>query len=109
MTAALAGRVVVLVGVGAPGDTLSNGQATALGFARAGAKLVLADRDELALQACLYVYARQAGRLAQCRSTRRRRERWTGWSAPVLKPKARLTCCTTTSGWPMPPDPHYFG
>ncbi|MGF7163166.1 hypothetical protein FHS85_004824 [Rhodoligotrophos appendicifer] len=48
----LQGRVAVLVGVGAPGETVSNGRATAVEFARCGATLVLADRDAAALGAC---------------------------------------------------------
>lgn len=48
----LAGRTVVLVGVGAGGDVLSNGRATALAFARAGARLVLMDRSAEALAEC---------------------------------------------------------
>jgi NAD(P)-dependent dehydrogenase (short-subunit alcohol dehydrogenase family) len=48
----LTGRTVVLVGVGAGGDVLSNGRATALAFARAGARLVLMDRSGEALAEC---------------------------------------------------------
>lgn len=49
---ALAGRTVVLAGVGTGGEVLSNGRATALAFARAGANLVLLDHSEQALSEC---------------------------------------------------------
>lgn len=52
MSGPLAGRVVMLVGVGAPGAVPSNGRATALAFAFAGAKLVLVDASREALDAC---------------------------------------------------------
>lgn len=48
----LAGRTVVLVGVGHGGDVLSNGRATALAFARAGARLVLLDASAESLGEC---------------------------------------------------------
>lgn len=42
----LAGRVAVVVGAGqAPGETIGNGRAVSITFAREGAKLVLVDRD----------------------------------------------------------------
>ncbi|HVE94528.1 MAG TPA: SDR family NAD(P)-dependent oxidoreductase [Acidimicrobiales bacterium] len=42
----LAGRVAVLVGAGqTPGETIGNGRATAITFAREGAPLLLVDRD----------------------------------------------------------------
>jgi NAD(P)-dependent dehydrogenase (short-subunit alcohol dehydrogenase family) len=50
--AQLQDRVVVLVGVGAPGAIPSNGRATALAFAKAGAELVLLDSSAEALAAC---------------------------------------------------------
>jgi NAD(P)-dependent dehydrogenase (short-subunit alcohol dehydrogenase family) len=52
MSAVLQDRVVMLVGVGAPGDVMSNGRATALAFAAAGAKLILIDVSEQALDGC---------------------------------------------------------
>jgi NAD(P)-dependent dehydrogenase (short-subunit alcohol dehydrogenase family) len=43
-------RVAVVVGAGqTPGETVGNGRATAVAFAREGALLVLADRDEASL------------------------------------------------------------
>ena len=48
----LAGRVALIVGAGqTPGDTIGNGRATAVTFAREGAVLVLADRDGESLAA----------------------------------------------------------
>lgn len=42
----LGGRVAVVVGAGqTPGETIGNGRATAVAFARAGARLLLIDRD----------------------------------------------------------------
>lgn len=44
-------RVAVIVGAGqSPGSTVGNGRATAVVFARAGARLVLVDRDEESLE-----------------------------------------------------------
>ncbi len=42
----LAGKVAIVVGAGqTPGDTIGNGRATAVLFAREGAKVVAVDRD----------------------------------------------------------------
>ena len=46
----LAGKVAIVVGAGqTPGDTIGNGRATAVVFARAGARLLLVDRDAVSL------------------------------------------------------------
>jgi len=47
----LAGKTALVVGAGqTPGETVGNGRATALLFAREGARVVAADRDEAAAQ-----------------------------------------------------------
>jgi NAD(P)-dependent dehydrogenase (short-subunit alcohol dehydrogenase family) len=48
----LAGKTAIVVGAGqTAGETIGNGRATALRFAREGARLVLVDRDETSLRA----------------------------------------------------------
>ena len=51
MTGRLQGRVAVVVGGGqTPGETIGNGRATAITFAREGARVVVVDRDEASAQ-----------------------------------------------------------
>lgn len=51
MTGRLQDRVAVIVGAGqAPGETIGNGRATAIAYAREGARLVLVDRDDERLE-----------------------------------------------------------
>jgi NAD(P)-dependent dehydrogenase (short-subunit alcohol dehydrogenase family) len=52
----------MLVGVGSPGAVSSNGRATALGFARSGAQLVLVDSSESALIECASAVTEAGGR-----------------------------------------------
>lgn len=64
MDADLGGQVVLLVGAGAPGEVPSNGRATALGFARAGAMVIVVDKSTQALEACAAAIAAEGGKCA---------------------------------------------
>lgn len=55
-------RVAVVVGAGqTPGETIGNGRATAITFAREGALLVLADRDQDSLEETAALARREGG------------------------------------------------
>lgn len=58
----LANRVAVIVGAGqTPGETIGNGRATAITFAREGARLVLVDRDPVSLADTAAMVTQAAG------------------------------------------------
>lgn len=58
----LAGKVALVVGAGqTPGQTVGNGRATAVLFAREGARVVAADRDEAAAQDTVAEIVREGG------------------------------------------------
>jgi NAD(P)-dependent dehydrogenase (short-subunit alcohol dehydrogenase family) len=58
----LAGKVALIVGAGqTPGETVGNGRATALLFAREGARVVAADRDPSAAQETVDEITREGG------------------------------------------------
>jgi len=61
----LAGKTAVIVGAGqTPGSSLGNGRATALLFAREGARLLLVDRDEGSLAETAHLIAEEGGEAA---------------------------------------------
>src|SRR5438874_20244 len=59
-------KVGIVVGAGqTPGETIGNGRAAAILFARAGAKVLLVDRDLAAAQETAAMIAKEGG-TAQC-------------------------------------------
>jgi len=62
MSGRLAGKVAVVVGAGqTPGDTIGNGRATALLFAREGARVVAVDRDRASADETAAMIGRDGG------------------------------------------------
>ena len=62
----LQGKVGIVVGAGqTPGDTIGNGRAAAVLFAREGAKVLLVDRDPARAEETADVIAKESGD-AQC-------------------------------------------
>lgn len=67
VTGRLAGKVAIVSGAGqAPGDTIGNGKAIALLFARAGAKVLCVDREEARAAATADEIKAEGGRAAPC-------------------------------------------
>src|SRR5207253_1072342 len=61
MSGRLAGKVAIVAGAGASGAVIGNGQATAMVFAREGAKVVCADAVQERAQATVDMIARGGG------------------------------------------------
>ena len=99
MSGRLDGRVAVVIGGGqTPGETIGNGRATAITFAREGAKVVVVDR-ELASAEETVAMIRDAGGeaiAARCRHHRSRVVR-VDPGGGRRRHTARSTSCTTTS------------
>ncbi len=63
MSGRLAGKIAVVVGAGqTPGDTIGNGRATAILFAREGATVIAVDRDEASAAATVASIREEGGR-----------------------------------------------
>jgi NAD(P)-dependent dehydrogenase (short-subunit alcohol dehydrogenase family) len=61
-TPRLEGKTAVIVGAGqTPGETIGNGRATALLFAREGARLLLVDRDEASVEETVRLVTAEGG------------------------------------------------
>src|SRR5258706_14048867 len=61
MSGRLAGKVAIVAGAGASGAVLGNGQATAILFAREGAKVLCADAVEERAQATVETIKKEGG------------------------------------------------
>ena len=68
MIGRLAGKVAIVAGAGASGAVIGNGQATAMVFAREGAKVVCADAVEERAQATVDMIAREGGSASAIRA-----------------------------------------
>jgi NAD(P)-dependent dehydrogenase (short-subunit alcohol dehydrogenase family) len=65
LTKRLAGKVAIIIGAGqTPGDTIGNGRATALLFAREGARVVAVDRDEASAKETVELIRNEGGSAA---------------------------------------------
>src|SRR5258706_9120567 len=68
MSGRLAGKVAIVAGAGASGAVVGNGQATAILFAREGAKVLCADAVEERAQATVDMIAREGGAASAVRA-----------------------------------------
>ena len=66
MTGPLAGKVALVVGAGAEGDAVSIGRATALTFARKGAKVVAVDIDAPSAHTTAHLITKEGGTAEAC-------------------------------------------
>ena len=64
----LKGKVAIVAGAGASGAVIGNGQATAILFAREGAKVVCADAFEERAQATVEMIKKEGGTASACRA-----------------------------------------
>src|SRR5882762_197714 len=68
MSGRLAGKVAIVAGAGASGTVIGNGQATAILFAREGAKVLCADAVEERAQATVDMITKEGGTASACRA-----------------------------------------
>ena len=64
----LADKAIIVVGAGTKGDGLGNGKATAIHFAREGAKVLCVDQDESAAEATANIIKNEGGQAEVCKA-----------------------------------------
>ena len=89
--AGLAGKVAIVTGGGAAGDGIGNGRAAAILLARAGTRVLVADRDlKLAERTVAMITAEGGKAAAACRRRHQRSRVQAAWSTPRVDRFGRL-------------------
>ncbi|HYM29820.1 MAG TPA: SDR family oxidoreductase [Candidatus Cybelea sp.] len=94
----LAGKVVVVTGGGAAGDGIGNGRAAAILLARAGAKVLVVDRDIALAERTAAMIAAENGTAAAMAADVTDEEQCRGVVAAALKRFGRLDCLDNNVG-----------
>jgi hypothetical protein len=90
----LQNKVAIVVGAGqTPGDTIGNGRATAILFAREGARVVLVDRDLESARETRAMIEAEGGECLVCEADVTRRS----FSGPTRRSSSPVPCCRWTA------------
>ena len=95
--AGLSGKVALISGGGAAGDGIGNGRAAAILLARAGAKVLVADRDLKLAERTVEMIAAEGGTAAALACDVTRKPIAKRWSRPPSTASAGSTSSTTMS------------
>jgi NAD(P)-dependent dehydrogenase (short-subunit alcohol dehydrogenase family) len=96
----LHGRIAIVYGAGSVGEGWGNGKASAVAYARAGAKVACVDVNEAA-QATTDIIAGEDGEAIALKANVTSLDDVRAATEATVKPSDRSTCCTTT--WASPP------